>query len=168
MTISIIAAHDWERGIGKDNSLMWKISADMQYFRLKTIGNIIVMGSNTYKSIGKPLPHRKNVVLSKKPAWEFPAEVSVANSINTILRMAKSLPDEEIFIIGGADIYRQFLPYADTLYLTEVGGAFYADTFFPEILLSEWSVTIEQRVPAKGENKYELAFKTYRRVKGQA
>ena len=133
MGISIIAAHDLERGIGKDNSLMWKISADMRYFRLKTIGNIIVMGSNTYLSIGKPLPHRKNIVLSRKPAWEYPPEVCVANSLNTVLRMSNSLPDEEIFIIGGADIYRQFLPYADTLYLTEIGGAFHADTFFPEI-----------------------------------
>lgn len=127
--ISAIAGKD--RAIGKNNALLWHIPEDFKHFKHLTSGHAIVMGENTYKSIGRPLPDRINIILSLTPDFA-PAGCVVVRSIEEALEKAKETEQEEIFIIGGASVYKQFIPLADRLYLTLVEGEFEADTFFPE------------------------------------
>jgi dihydrofolate reductase len=127
--ISAIARKD--RAIGKDNALLWNIPEDFKHFKELTSGHAIVMGENTYRSIGRPLPNRTNIVLSQSADFA-PEGVVVVRSIEEALAEAKTVEQEEVFIIGGASIYRQFIPLADRLYLTLVEGEYEADTFFPE------------------------------------
>lgn len=127
--ISAIARND--RAIGKDNRLLWNIPEDMRHFRELTTGHTVIMGENTFRSIGRPLPNRTNIVLSIDPHFDQTGCL-VARSIEEALDMAKRCETEEIFIIGGASIYKQLIPFADRLYLTLVEGEYEADTFFPE------------------------------------
>lgn len=164
MTISLIVAHDLNRGIGKKNKLLWKLPRDMNHFRETTMGHWVVMGRKTADSIGKPLKGRKNAIISRQPAWIFNSSITVANTPKKILDYAKRNPGEEIFIIGGSEIYRQFLPYADKLYVTEVQAELEADAHFPIIDSSVWEKTFEEKAPADAENIYDLAFLQYQRV----
>lgn len=127
--VSAIARKD--RAIGKNNALLWSIPEDMKHFRELTTGHAVIMGENTFRSIGKPLPNRTNIILSLDPHFD-PEGCMVVRSIEEALDMAKRSEAEEIFIIGGASIYRQFIPLAERLYLTLVEGEYEADTFFPE------------------------------------
>ncbi|MCA9364720.1 MAG: dihydrofolate reductase [Candidatus Moranbacteria bacterium] len=129
--VSIVAAIGKNRELGKDNSLLWQIPEDLKRFKRLTSGHVIVMGEKTFHSIGRPLPHRTNVVLSRDENFS-PDGVVVARSIDDALLIARKHEREEIFVIGGAQIYEQFLLCADRLYLTLVEGDFEADTFFPE------------------------------------
>lgn len=127
--ISAIAKKD--RAIGFQNALLWHIPEDFKHFKEITSGHAVIMGENTYKSIGRPLPNRTNIVLSIDEHFA-PEGCVVVRSIEEALVRAREVETEEVFIIGGASIYRQFLSYADRLYLTLVEGDFEADTFFPE------------------------------------
>lgn len=127
--ISAIAKKD--RAIGKNNALLWHIPEDFKHFKELTSGHAIIMGENTYKSIGKPLPNRTNIILSLSSEFT-PEGCMVVRSIEEAIAVAKQYETEEIFIIGGASIYKQFIPMADRLYLTLVDGEYEADTFFPE------------------------------------
>lgn len=127
--ISAIAKSD--RAIGKDNRLLWHIPEDMRHFRELTTGHAVIMGENTFHSIGKPLPHRANIVLSLDPTRKIDGCIT-ALSLEEALQKGKDAESEEIFIIGGASIYKQFISLADRLYLTLVEGEYEADTFFPE------------------------------------
>lgn len=129
--ISIIAAIDNNRGIGKHNKLMWRIPEDMQRFRKLTTNHPVILGRKTYESIGKPLPNRTNIIISRDPAYTAEG-CMVAHSVKGAIDMAKTLDPGEIFIIGGAQIYTQALPYVDKLYLTIVDHTFDADAFFPD------------------------------------
>jgi dihydrofolate reductase len=125
VTIAIIAAHDRKRGIGKDGKLPWHISEDLRRFKKLTMGHAVVMGRKTWQSLGKPLTGRRNVVLSTGPL----NGVEVYRSIDDLLEALKD--EERIFVIGGGEVYRQFLGRADELYLTIVDRETDADTFFP-------------------------------------
>lgn len=127
--IAAIAKKD--RAIGFKNALLWHIPEDFKHFKETTSGHTIVMGENTFKSIGKPLPNRTNIVLSIDPEFH-PEGVIVVRSIDEALEKARETEPEEVFICGGASVYRQFLPFAERLYLTLVEGDFEADTYFPE------------------------------------
>ena len=123
--ISIIAAVGKNLEIGKDGNLLWSIPNDLKYFQKLTTGKTIVMGRKTYESIGKPLPNRKNIVLTRKNIKIN--DVEVVNNKNKILNIK-----EEVFVIGGESIYNKFLPYASNIYLTEIEDEKDADTYFPE------------------------------------
>lgn len=123
--ISIIAAVGKNLEIGKDGNLLWSIPNDLKYFQKLTTGKTIVMGRKTYESIGKPLPNRKNIVLTRKNIKIN--DVEVVNNKKKILNIK-----EEVFIIGGESIYKKFLPYASNIYLTEIEDEKDADTYFPE------------------------------------
>ena len=127
--ISAIAKKD--RAIGKDNALLWHIPEDFKHFKELTSGHVVVMGENTFRSIGRPLPNRTNIVLSLDKGLVLDGCL-VVHSVEDALRKARESEKEEIFIIGGASIYRQFISFADRLYLTLVEGSYEADTFFPE------------------------------------
>lgn len=127
--ISAIARND--RAIGKDNALLWHIPEDFRHFKALTSGHAVVMGENTYHSIGKPLPDRTNIVVSMDKGLVLDGCI-VAHSVEEALEKARAVEREEIFIIGGASIYKQFILLADRLYLTLVEGSYEADTYFPE------------------------------------
>jgi dihydrofolate reductase len=140
--ISIIVAVSEDWGIGKDNELLWHISEDLKRFKRLTTGNTVVMGKKTWESLPRrPLPGRKNIVLTDKSKEIFENAVT-CYSIEGAL--SKCTPDEEIFIIGGGSIYRQFMPLADRLYITHVHKKAPADIYFPEIDLNIWEVTEEE------------------------
>lgn len=131
--ISLIAAIGKNRELGRNNELLFDISEDMRHFRDTTRGHAVIMGRKTYESIGRPLPQRINIVISRSTNLELPVDVKIASSIEEAIEMAKSLGEEEIFVIGGAQIYEIALPYADKLYLTLVDKSVSdADAYFPE------------------------------------
>lgn len=129
--ISMIVAVDETRAIGKNNQLLWHIPEDLKRFKELTSRHTVIMGENTYYSIGRPLPQRINIVVTLNTDLELPGCI-VAHSIDAALAIAREQEPEEIFVIGGASIYRQFLPMIDRLYLTLVAGKHEADTYFPE------------------------------------
>lgn len=126
MSFSIIAAVGENLELGKDGDLVFHLHEDMKYFRETTKGHPVIMGGNTFRSLKKPLPGRKNIVLSS--GNDFPEGVEVYHSLDEILEEYK---DEDTFVIGGGKIYEMFLPYADKLYLTEIKKSVEADIFFP-------------------------------------
>jgi dihydrofolate reductase len=149
--ISAIARSN--RAIGKDNALLWHIPEDFKHFKELTSGHAIVMGENTYRSIGRPLPNRTNIVLSQTPDFA-PEGIVVVRSIEEAIERAKKVKQEEIFIIGGASIYRQFIPLADRLYLTLVEGEYEADTFFPEY--TEFTKVLSEEVMDNGTHTFSF------------
>ncbi|MFZ2150460.1 MAG: dihydrofolate reductase [Candidatus Absconditicoccaceae bacterium] len=131
MKLSMIVAMARNRVIGKDKELVWHYPEDFKYFKEKTTGHPIVMGQNTYESIGKPLPNRRNIVLTKEVEIQG---VECFHSISDLIdNLKKTTPeDEEVFIIGGAYVYKQFLPLIETLYMTDVKKEYEGNIYFPE------------------------------------
>lgn len=130
--ISIIVAMDIKRGIGKDNGLLWHIPEELKHFKEITLGHPIIMGRKTFESIGRALPGRTNIIITRDLGFKTEGCV-VVNSLGEALRLAQGKPgDEEIFIIGGGQIFEQALNLADKLYVTQVEGDFNATVFFPE------------------------------------
>lgn len=152
--ISMIAAVGKNLELGKDNNLIWHIPADMKFFKETTMGHIVVMGRRTYESIPGGLPGREIIVISTRPVQ---GDVQAYNNINSVVDKYED-GNTEIFICGGASIYRQFLPYANKLYLTEIDSeASDADTFFPEFDKKEW----KRRILKKDEHngiKYKMCL----------
>ena len=159
--ISIIAAMAKNRVIGIDNTLPWRLPADMAHFKALTMGHHIVMGRKTYESLGRPLPGRTSVIITRSPDFEAPGCI-VAGSIEQALAACRG--DAEVFVIGGAELYRQALTFADRIYLTEIQAEFAGDAFFPEFDRGAWKET--QRVACEPDEKNSLAchFVVYDRV----
>lgn len=154
MRISIIAAiAEKDRAIGKDNALLWHIPEDFKHFKDLTSGHAIIMGENTHRSIGRPLPNRTNIVLSINPDFS-PEGCLVVRSIDEALEQARIVETDEVFICGGASIYRQFLPLADRLYLTLVEGEYAADTFFPDY--GDFPREISRKASEDGTYRYSF------------
>lgn len=151
--ISAIARSD--RAIGKNNALLWSIPEDMRHFRELTTGHTVIMGENTFRSIGRPLPNRTNIVLSMDAGLTLDGCV-VVHSTDEALKKAREAEQEEIFIIGGASIYQQFIPFAERLYLTLVEGEYAADTFFPEY--SDFTKIISEETVDNGTHKFSFVI----------
>ena len=159
--ISIIVAVSEDWGIGKDNELLWHISEDLKRFKRLTSGNTVIMGKKTWESLPRrPLPGRKNIVLTDDPNEYIDCSVT-AYSIDDAL--SKCADNEEIFIIGGGSIYRQFMPIADRLYITHVHKKAPADIYFPEIDLSIWEIAEKEEFKADGENSISYTYTVYER-----
>ena len=159
----MISAVAENRVIGNKNALPWHMPADFKHFKETTLGKTIVMGLNTFKSIGdKPLPGRKNIILNNDPNYVPPAECFVARSIDELMGMVKDEP--EVMICGGASVYKQFLPLAQKLYLTYIHQSFEGDTYFPEVNLSEWKETERNDCKADEKNKYDYSFVTLEKI----
>ena len=154
--ISIIVAIAQNNGIGKENKLLWHLSADLKRFRQITTGHTVIMGKNTFLSLkGGPLKNRRNLVISDNHSDRFEG-CEMVFSIEEALGRCDE--DRESFVIGGASIYRQFLPFASRLYITRVHKAFEADTFFPVIDPEEW-IEISREVPEyDGEHEFTYDF----------
>lgn len=159
--ISIIVAVADNYAIGRDNKLLWHISADMRRFKRITAGHTVIMGKNTYLSLPKrPLVNRRNIVISDNPLDLFPG-CEMAKSIEEAIQHCDT--GKENFVIGGASVYRQFLPLAQKLYITQVHQSFDADTFFPEILPELWEITDKEDVINDPQNDFSYSFLTYQR-----
>ncbi|WP_078380282.1 dihydrofolate reductase [Sutcliffiella halmapala] len=158
--ISMIVATDKNGLIGKDNDMPWRLPADLAYFKQVTTGSTVIMGRNTFESIGKPLPNRKNIILSRDSNLQIEG-CETLSSITEVEKMAKL--DEEIFIVGGANIYKQLLPITETLYLTFIDEEFEGDTFFPKIDTKEWELISNEKGVKDEKNPYDYYFKVYKR-----
>jgi len=129
--ICIISAIDRKRGIGKDNKLLYRLPKDLEHFKKITLNHPIIMGQKTFESIGRPLPKRTNIILSRKSDLQIPGCI-VCNNLDEAIKVASQKDDNEIFIIGGASIYDQAIIIADRLYLTIIDAEKEADAFFPD------------------------------------
>lgn len=162
MRVSIIAALAENRVIGVNNTLPWRLPNDLKHFRRLTTGHAIVMGRKNYESIGKPLPERTNIVVTRNRDYRA-SGCLVAHSLDEALTLARG--DPEIFVIGGAEIYREALPRAGRLYLTEVHATVAGDTFFPEIERNDWKETARERHEADDKHAYAYSFVVLERIK---
>jgi dihydrofolate reductase len=135
MKISFVVAMASNRVIGLNNQMPWHLSADLKKFKKITMGSPILMGRLTYESIGRPLPGRTNIIISRNPSYSQPGCL-VFNDIEKALESCRG--SDEVFVIGGSHIFKSMLPIADTLYLTQIHKEFPGDTFFPEIDADQW------------------------------
>jgi dihydrofolate reductase len=170
LMISLISAMDNNRLIGKDNFLPWgKLPADMRHFRAMTEGNIVVMGRKTFDSLGrKPLPNRKNIILSRELTprnyeyyFDDNEKVIITRNTDLVTRFANSM---DIFIIGGEDVYKQFINMADYIHMTQIDGEFEGDTHFPEIDYRDWFEISTNHREADKDNPYNMTFRTLKRL----
>ncbi|MEK7549509.1 MAG: dihydrofolate reductase [Patescibacteria group bacterium] len=151
----IVALAEKDRAIGKDNGLLWNIPEDLKHFKEITLGHPIIMGENTYHSIGRPLPGRENIVLTKDVNLELPG-CTVVYSIEDALEQAKVKDEEEVFVIGGGSVYTQMLPYVERIYMTKVEGDFEADIFFPEY--DAFSEIISEEAHDNGQYRFTFTI----------
>lgn len=163
MIISCIVAVGNDYVIGLDNTIPWYLPADLQYFKRTTIGHHVIMGRSSYNSIGKPLPKRTNIIITKDPFF-IVSNCLIAHSIEEALSLAFENGEEECFIIGGGHIYRQTVDFWDRLYITEVQIDVKGDTFFPTIQLKDWMLKSEIRNEPDEKNPYHYTFKVYERL----
>ncbi|MGO1060060.1 dihydrofolate reductase [Planococcus sp. FY231025] len=138
--ISLMVAHDPDRVIGKNNQLPWHIPEDLAYFKKHTVGKGMVMGRNTYESIGRPLPKRRNIVVTRNESYAAEG-VDIVHTLDDAIRLAEEV-HEEVMVIGGEQIFRSILPQADRLYITLIDKRYDGDTFFPEYG-AEWELVSE-------------------------
>lgn len=155
MTISMISAKAQNNTIGLNNDLVWQLPDDLKRFKAITLGHPVIMGRKSYEGIGHPLPKRTNIVISRNAAFVAEGCV-VVQSLEAALAEAKITGNDEIFIIGGAEIYNLGMAVADKLYITEVMGDFKGDAFFPEIDLKIWRETFREHHPT--DEKHATAF----------
>ncbi|MEP5254487.1 MAG: dihydrofolate reductase [Winogradskyella arenosi] len=160
--LTIIVAEGEDNAIGKDNDLIWHLSDDLKRFKALTNGHHIIMGRKTFESFPKPLPNRTHIVITRQKDYKAPAGVIIVNSLEDALDAARY--DKQPFVIGGGEIYKQALPLVDKLEITRVHAAFdNADTFFPQIDLSQWKEVNRTRHEADEKHAYAFSFITYAR-----
>src|SRR5262245_3904331 len=163
--VSIIAAMDRKRGIGFDNKLPWKLSADLKRFRDLTMGHHIIVGRKTFESIGRPLPGRRMIVVTRNRNYKAEG-CDVAHSVEDATTLARERGESEVFICGGAEIYAESIRGANRMYLTFVDAEVAADTFFPEFDEQEWIERESFYQPADEKNQYPSTFKLMVRKNG--
>jgi dihydrofolate reductase len=161
--LSLIVAMARNRVIGVNNTLPWHLPEDLKHFKALTMGHHIIMGRNTYESIGRPLPGRTTVILTRDPAYAMPGCL-VARTLDEAIRFCRE--DEEAFIVGGAELYRQALPLADRLYVTEIQADFAGDAHFPELDPAGWRETGRARHVSAAGLGYD--FVTYLNTRNNA
>ncbi|WP_232522401.1 dihydrofolate reductase [Marinimicrobium alkaliphilum] len=163
--MALIVAAGRNQAIGYRNQLPWRLSGDLQYFKSVTLGKPIIMGRKTWDSIGRPLPGRRNIVVSRQRDWPAPEGVLLAHSLDQALALAEQEPGDEIMVMGGAELYQQALPLAQRVYLTRVDLAPEADTFFPVLPAAEWQCV--SRREGDPESPVAYRFEVLERVKAQ-
>jgi dihydrofolate reductase len=164
MRISIIAAIAENGVIGRQGQLPWRLSDDLRRFKHLTMGHTIIMGRRTWESIGRALPGRRTVVVTRQIGYRTAdADVQIATSLDDALNAAATAGDDEAFIVGGAELYRESLSQANRLYLTRVRAAVEGDTSFPDIQWNNWHLVESEEHDANEKNEYAYRFETYDR-----
>lgn len=163
MTVSIIVATSLNHAIGKDNQLLWHLPADLKFFKTTTMGCPVVMGRKTFQSIGRTLPGRKNVVITRDKNFnsDNQFDILVVGSVDEAL--VKLHSEKEVFIIGGGEIYQQSMDAADTIYLTLVNTVIEADVYFPAVYKTKFDLVWEEKHIADEKNKFDYTFQKYER-----
>ncbi len=162
MIKAIIAAVAANRTIGKDNNLVWHLPADLRHFKNTTTGHYIIMGRKSFESIGKPLPNRTTIIITRNPDYRQEGAF-VVNSLEAALEKAEKDRQGKVFILGGGQIYQKAISISDYMYITEVHESFEGDTVFPEIDPAMWREVHREDFPADEKNKYAYSFVEYRR-----
>lgn len=165
MLVSLVVAMDKNRVIGNDGILPWNIPADMSFFKAVTMHHPVIMGRKTHESIGRALPNRDNIVVTRQPGYKAKGDCIVVPDLSAAVDEALKVEKQEIFIIGGAQMYEQALPLADKLYVTEIDAEFKGDTYFPEINPEEWELSESRELNDESTGGHALHFKTYLRKK---
>jgi dihydrofolate reductase len=155
--LTLVAAMGANRVIGRDGDMPWHFSEDLKHFKRTTIGGVMIMGRKTFDSIGRPLPGRRSIVVTRSSDWSHEG-VEVAHSLDEALTLAGS--GARVFVVGGGEIYAQALPLATRLVLTEIDDAPHGDTFFPDWSRDEWTETSR----SVGDTSSELSFVTWERI----
>ena len=158
--ISLLVAMDKNRLIGKDNDLPWRLPADLAYFKRVTMGHPIVMGRKTYESIGRPLPGRENIIITRNTDFVAPG-CKIIYTIEDILKLEAE--DKEVFVIGGSEIFNEILSSANKLYITLIEDCFEGDTYFPEVRTEEWQLISEEKGIKDDKNPYDYYFQVFER-----
>ena len=164
MKISLIVAMASNRAIGLNNQMPWHLSADLKKFKQITMGLPILMGRKTYESIGRPLPGRSNIIISRNPSYQQP-DCQVFENVDKAIAACQEY--NEIFVIGGATFYQAMLPKADLLYLTQINKAFDADTFFPVINQQEWKEVAREDINNDPTVDFSYSFLKLERIATQ-
>jgi dihydrofolate reductase len=163
--LSLVAALSENRVIGRDGQIPWKLRDDQQALKSLTTGHCVVMGRKTWESIGRPLPGRTSIVVTRQPAYSVPFEsVQVVGDFDAALAAAKALGCEQLFVLGGAAFYELALPRADSLHLTRVHAEVEGDVLFPEFDESAWRVVSETRHEPDSRNEYPFTIQHYERI----
>ena len=158
--VGLVVASAENNAIGKNNQLLWHLPNDMKFFKNITWGMAVVMGRKTYESVDKPLPGRFNIVITRQADWKADG-VIIATDLNDALKKAAATNCNEVFVIGGGEIYKQAMEIADKIYITRVHASFEADTFFPEIEESKWQLITNQDFEVDEKHKYAYSFQTW-------
>lgn len=162
MIVSAIVAAANNRVIGRDNQIPWYLSSDLKYFKKKTLGHYVIMGRKSYDSIGRPLPKRTNVIVTRNLFYTA-ENCLVTHSVEEALELALDNGETEVFIIGGAEIYKLSLPYLDKLYLTKVDAEIEGHVYFPELDWNEWTEISTEAHQADEKNDHDYTFCIYER-----
>jgi dihydrofolate reductase len=160
--VALLVAMSDDGVIGRDNTLPWHLPRDLQWFKSLTTGHAIIMGRTTFQSIGRPLPNRRNIVLSRNPAFRAKG-VEVAPTLEAALDLVRN--DDEVFVVGGAAIYQLALPRAERMYLTRVHAQVEGDVRFPEWRLDEWRLVWEEEHEADDGHAYPYTFQKFERIR---
>src|SRR5690606_13261740 len=158
--VSAIVAAAENNAIGKDNHLLWHLPNDLRFFKRTTTGHPVIMGRKTYESVGKPLPNRRNIIVTRQAAYAA-AGTEVVNSLAAALEVCTGV--QEVFVVGGAEIYQQALPFIDRIYLTRVHVVLPGDSFFPQLDEGVWRLVSEDHHPADDRHDYSYTFEIYDR-----
>jgi len=161
MILSAVVVVDENNGIGKENKLLVHFPADLKHFKKITSGHTIIMGRKTYESMGKALPNRRNIVISRNAEYSL-SDAETTDSLEKAIELGRA--ENEIFIIGGADIFRQALPLLNKVYLTRIYKAFEADTFFPALNSNEWTEEEREDYPPDEKTPFSYSFINYRKL----
>ena len=159
--VSAIVAAAENNAIGKGNQLLWHLPNDLRFFKRTTQGHPIVMGRKTYESVGKPLPNRRNIIITRQPDYTVDG-AEVVHSLQEALTLC--VGKAEVFIVGGAEIYKQALPILGRIYLTRVHADVIGDAFFPDFAEREWVLVSEESHPADERHAYAYTFMVYERM----
>ena len=162
MKISMIAAMAHDRVIGKDNQMPWHLPADLAHFKRVTLGKPVLMGRKTFESIGRPLPGRRNLVISRNPGYQAEG-IEVVGSVEAALALLASSAVSELMVIGGGHLYAELLPSADCLYLTQIDLAVEGDTRFPAFDDGQWQRIDSESHQADEKNPHPYRFETWQR-----
>jgi dihydrofolate reductase len=154
---------DETRGIGVEGRLPWHLPADLKRFKSLTMGHHLIMGRKTFASIGRPLPGRTTIIVTRDQSFQ-PEGCLVAHSLETALEFARLDLEDDVFVIGGAEIFVQAIELADRIYLTQVHSRLPADVYFPEFAAADWQETDSEYHPADEKNRYPFTYKTLARV----
>lgn len=164
MIVSLIVAVDENDGIGFEGHLPWRLPDEQQYFKALTMGHHLISGRKTYESIGRSLPGRTTIVLSRDPAFQSSSTVLLARSLEAALELAAKRGEDEVFVMGGGDVFQQALPHADRIYLTRVHAQFPADTTFPDFDPKNWREERLSHHPPDERHPYAYTTFLYERT----